>query len=65
MVARFGDRVLFRTSGETTRTSKAGHTSALVDLYCLSRTRTMVGTRYSSFSYVAAELGNVPLIEVP
>jgi len=56
----FGSRV--RThSREKSRSAPEGVRSALVDLYCLSRTRKIIGSYQSSFSEVAARLGGVEL----
>jgi hypothetical protein len=37
--------------------------AALADLIALSRTSIIIGTRFSSFSYVPAVWGDVPVIE--
>lgn len=37
---------------------------AVVDLYCLTRTRKILGSYWSSFSDEAAEIGNIPMIPV-
>jgi len=34
---------------------------AVVDLYCLARTRRVIGSHWSSFSDLAAEIGGIPL----
>ncbi len=56
----FGTRVI-TNSIELTRHSLSGMEGALVDLYCLSRTRYIIGSFYSSFSEVAAEIGGIKL----
>jgi hypothetical protein len=43
------------------RTSIAGIRDAVVDLYCLARTRRVIGSYFSSFSHTAAEIGGLPL----
>lgn len=43
------------------RTSTAGIRDAVADLYCLARTRRIIGSYFSSFSQTAAEIGGVPL----
>lgn len=44
-----------------TRDSKEGITSALIDLYCLSQCKIILGSFKSSFSERAAIIGNIPL----
>jgi hypothetical protein len=46
------------------RWTRAGQIAAVVDLFCLSRTDRLIGTRFSSFSYEAASLGSIPLTEI-
>jgi len=46
---------------ELSRNSEKGIQDALVDLYCLSSTNKIFGSFYSSFSEVAAQIGNIPL----
>ena len=64
---RYGTRLLPHTSetdpslGE--RYSLAGQKAALADMMALSRTSLIVGTRFSSFTYVSVILGEVPFIE--
>ena len=38
-----------------------GITDAVVDMFCLSRTSKIYGSYYSSFSYVAGRIGQVPV----
>ena len=64
---RYGTRLLPHVSetdpslGE--RYSLAGQKAALADMIALSRTSLIIGTRFSSFTYVSAVLGDVPFIE--
>jgi len=64
---RYGTRLLPHVSetdpslGE--RYSLAGQKAALADMIALSRTSLIIGTRFSSFTYVSAILGDVPFIE--
>jgi hypothetical protein len=67
---RYGARVLKHPtdvpdadSGLSNRYSTVGQRAALADMIALSRTSFIVGTRFSSFTYVAAVLGGVPLVE--
>jgi hypothetical protein len=52
---------VFSATYERTRRTADGIISALVDLYCLSRSEMILGSFYSSFSQMAAKTGNVPL----
>jgi len=64
---RYGARLLHHASqtrpslGE--RYTLPGQRAALADMIALSRTSLIIGTRFSSFTYVAAVLGDVPFIE--
>ncbi len=58
VVEKFGQRVItFEKTLE--RDEPAGIKDALVELLCLSRTRKILGSYYSSFSAVAAEIGQI------
>ena len=46
---------------EFTRQSIQGIKDAVVDLYCLSATAGIYGSYFSSFSDIAARIGNIPL----
>ena len=46
---------------ECSRTSVTGMQDAMVDLYSLSATSKIYGSFYSSFSDIAARIGNIPL----
>lgn len=56
----FGDLII-SPELETTRSSVSGMKDAVVDLFCLSKTRKIIGSYYSSYSDMAAELGNISL----
>lgn len=43
------------------RDTLQGMKSAVKDLYCLSKTSKIIGSAYSSYSEIAAELGKIPL----
>jgi hypothetical protein len=60
LIREFGDKILY-TKKELSRNSKQGIVDALVDLYCLGGTRKIIGSYYSSFSEVAANLQGIPL----
>ncbi len=54
-INRFGQRIITQTIA-LTRNTEEGIRNALVDLYCLANTRKILGSYYSSFSEVAAEI---------
>lgn len=56
---RFGERILSR-SRKLSRLHTSGLRDALVDLLLLSRTSRIIGSHWSSFSGVAAEIGRIP-----
>ena len=54
---KFGNRII--TSQQAAeRNTTSGIQNAVVDLYALSKTHTIFGSYYSSFSEIAAQLGN-------
>lgn len=57
----FGDIVHF-SDFPLERHTKEGIQSALVELYSLSRTNKIIGSYWSSYSDLAARIGNIPLI---
>ncbi|MGI6243580.1 MAG: hypothetical protein ACOYJK_08635 [Prevotella sp.] len=46
---------------DTSRNSLKGMESAVTDLFCLSKTNKIIGSVYSSYSQIAAELGDIPI----
>jgi hypothetical protein len=56
----FGDRIVTLPK-QLDRADPGAIKSALVDLLCLSRTRLVLGSHWSAFSEMAAEIGAVPL----
>ena len=61
--AQFGSKIVTRQK-RFERTSLQGMQDAVIDLYSLSRTSRILGSYWSSFSDVAARLGNISLITV-
>jgi len=59
----FGDRILTYPK-VLERDSEKGIQDALIDLYCLSNTKKILGSYYSSFSEVAAQINDIELIQV-
>lgn len=67
---RYGERVLTHLTEMrdadpqlAQRYTLVGQQAALADMVALSRTSLIIGTRFSSFTYVAAVLGDIPFIE--
>ena len=59
LIQQFGERILFNDVSSYDRNSAAAVKDALVDLYCLSRTKEIYGSHHSSFSQTAADIGNI------
>jgi hypothetical protein len=61
LVQKFGnDKILFHTK-VFRRDLTEGITDAVVDMFCLSKTSKIYGSYYSSFSYVAGRIGQIPV----
>lgn len=60
----FPNRLLYHTKSSYSRNSPQGVQGALVDLYCLSKTRKVLGSYFSSFSQVATEISGIKEITV-
>jgi len=60
MINRYGDRIVFHKA-ILERTSVQGMKDAVVDLWCLSLTKEIIGSFYSSYSETASELGDIEL----
>lgn len=60
MLNTFGDRII-TFERETDRKTVMGMQDAVVDLYCLSKTNKILGSYYSSFAEVAAQLNHTQL----
>ena len=46
---------------DTDRNSLEGMKFAVIDLFCLSKTKKIIGSVYSSYSQIAGELGEIPI----
>ena len=57
----FPGRIVAQPVQSVRRDTLAGMQDAVVDLFCLSRTRKLLGSYWSSFSDMAAELSGIPL----
>ena len=61
MEREFPGRIARQTDKNYARSEAAGIQQALVDLYCLSSCRRIIGSFGSSFTDVASEIGRIPL----
>lgn len=60
LIKRFGERII-TSCQPAERNTVAGMQQAVVDIYALSKTHTILGSFYSSFSEIAAQLGHCKL----
>ncbi|MEJ8816955.1 hypothetical protein [Lacibacter sp. H407] len=60
LITEFGERVYY-ANAVLSRNTVEGMTDAMVDLYSLSRTCKIYGSYWSSYSDIAAKIGNIPL----
>ncbi len=58
----FPDRVLSNQKRCLRRDNKEGIQDALLDLYCLASTRKIIGSYFSSFTDIAADMHGIPLM---
>lgn len=58
---KFRSHLIVQDNKDFSRGSKKGIQDALVDLYTLSRTKKIIGSYYSSFSWMASMLNRIPL----
>lgn len=59
----FGEKII-TFERELTRETRKGIMDAVVDIFCLAKTSKIYGSYWSSFSEVAAQLGNTKMITV-
>ena len=64
LVERFGDKIFSHPKGTFDRNVDTSIKDAIVDLYCLSGCKQIVGSYWSSFSETAANIGNKELIVI-
>ena len=64
LLEHFGNRVITYKKTSLDRESIEGIQDALVDMYLLASTNKIIGSFASSFSEVAAEIGNIPLVTI-
>lgn len=60
---KYGNRIITRTS-VLERGSKKGIQDAVIEMYILSSTQKIYGSKNSSFGQIAAKIGNIDFIEV-
>ena len=60
---KYGSRIITRTS-VLERGSKKGIQDAVIEMYILSSTQKIYGSKNSSFGQIAAKIGNIDFIEV-
>lgn len=58
---RYGSRIVALEGKSINRNSLAGIEDAVTDMFCLSKTKLILGSYSSSFSEVASAIGKVPL----
>ena len=59
---RYANKVISLRDKVLNRNAKKGIEDAVTDMYCLSKTRFILGSYQSTFSEVAAAIGQIPLI---
>lgn len=57
----FGDRIVTHPKKSRARDHAQAIKDAVIDLYCLSRTDRIIGSAFSSFTRLAAEIEGIPL----
>lgn len=58
----FPGRIIANTNKDLSRDSLTGMQDALTDLYCLAATNKIIGSFYSSFTDIAADMHHIPKI---
>ena len=59
---RFPGRIISNQQRDLSRDSVAGIQDAMVDLYCLASTRKIIGSFFSSFTDIAADMRQIPKV---
>lgn len=57
----FGDRVITHPKMNRARDNSEAIQDAVIDLFCLSRTNRIIGSAFSSFTEMAAEIEGIPM----
>ena len=58
----FPGKIISNLERDLSRNSIAGIRDAMVDLYCLASTRKIIGSYFSSFTDIAADMHQIPKI---
>lgn len=61
LISEFGNKIITYSKLKN-RNTPQGISEALVDLYCLSATKKIFGSYWSSYSETASAIGNIPLV---
>ncbi|NER11524.1 hypothetical protein SAMN06265375_103110 [Muriicola jejuensis] len=64
LIKKYGDRIIYNDIQSFDRNKSEAAKEAVLDLFCLSKTKKVFGSHHSSFSQVAAQIGNIPEITV-
>jgi hypothetical protein len=64
IVDKFGDRIITQQT-RLSRSDNEGMVGSVVDLWALAATRQIIGSYGSSYSELAAELGNIEMVLPP
>lgn len=64
LLKKYGDKIICNEISSYDRNSPEAVVDAVIDLYCLSRTKKLYGSHHSSFSQVAAKIGGIEEITV-
>ena len=59
LLTRYPGRISYNEISDYDRNSSTAVMDAVVDLYCLSKTKKLYGSHHSSFSQVASEIGGI------
>ena len=59
LILKYGDKIIYNEIASFDRNSPEAVEAAVLDLFCLSNTKKVFGSHYSSFSQVAAKIGRV------
>lgn len=64
LIKTYGDIIIYNEISSFDRNSPEAVKDAVLDLYCLSNTKKIYGSHHSSFSQVAAKIGNIKEVTV-
>ncbi|MDO6389287.1 hypothetical protein Q4E40_04050 [Pontibacter sp. BT731] len=64
LLKKYSNRIVAFQKSNYSRNSVQGIQEALIDLYCLSKTDKVLGSYYSSFSQVAAEISGIEEVTI-